>query len=51
MCEWCVEIEKHAEQYRELLRLIADQAEIEPIKQLIAQLYANRGRLHQSPKK
>jgi hypothetical protein len=49
MCQSCVEIDKRVERHRELLRSTTDPAEIERINQLIANLYADRVRLHQSP--
>jgi K+/H+ antiporter YhaU regulatory subunit KhtT len=48
MCQSCVEIDKRIERHRELLRLTTDPAEIERIKRLIAELYVDRVRLHQS---
>jgi trehalose-6-phosphate synthase len=47
MCQSCIEIGKKIEEYRELKRSM--QAEVERINQLIAQLYAERVRLHQNP--
>jgi hypothetical protein len=49
MCQSCIEIDKKIEQYRELLRSTDDQAEVERINQLIAQLYVDRVRLHRNP--
>jgi hypothetical protein len=49
MCQSCVEIDKKVERQIELLRSTTDPAEIERIKRLIAELYADRVRLHQSP--
>jgi hypothetical protein len=49
MCQSCVEIDKRVERHLELLRSTTDPAEIERIKRLIAQLYADRVRLHQNP--
>jgi hypothetical protein len=49
MCQSCVEIDRRVERYRELLRSTTDPAEIERINRLIAQLYAERVRLHQNP--
>jgi hypothetical protein len=51
MCQSCVEIDKRVERLRELLRSTTDPAEIERIKRLIAELYADRVRLHQSPER
>jgi hypothetical protein len=49
MCQSCVEIDKQVEQHLELLRSTTDPAEIERIKRLISELYADRVRLHQNP--
>jgi hypothetical protein len=51
MCQSCIEIDKRVERNRELLRSTTDPAEIERINQLIAELYADRVRLHQNPDK
>jgi hypothetical protein len=51
MCQSCVEIDKRVERHRESLHSTTDPAEIERINRLIAQLYADRVRLHQSPEK
>jgi hypothetical protein len=49
MCKSCVEIDKRVERQLELLRSTTDPAEIERIKRLISELYADRVRFHQSP--
>jgi hypothetical protein len=49
MCQSCIEIDKKIEQYRELQRSTSDQAEVERINRLIAQLYVDRVRLHRNP--
>ena len=49
MCRSCVEIDKQVERYRELLRSLTEQVEVERINQLIARLYADRVRLHRNP--
>jgi len=49
MCQSCVDIDKRVERYRQLLRSTTDPAEMERIKRLIAELYAERVRLHQNP--
>jgi hypothetical protein len=49
MCQSCVDINKRVERHRELLRSTTDPAEIERIKRLISQLYADRVRFHQNP--
>jgi hypothetical protein len=49
MCQSCVEIDKQVERYRELLRSLTEQVEVERINQLIARLYADRVRLHRNP--
>jgi hypothetical protein len=49
MCQSCVEIDKRVERHLELLRSTTDPTEIERIKRLISQLYADRVRLHQNP--
>jgi hypothetical protein len=51
MCQSCVEIDRKVERYRELLRSTTDPAEIERINRLIAELYAERVRLHQNPER
>jgi len=51
MCQSCVEIDNRVERHLELLRSTTDPAEIERIKRLISELYADRARLHQSPEK
>jgi len=51
MCQSCVEIDKRVERLRELLRSTTDPAEIERIKRLIAELHADRVRLHQNPER
>jgi hypothetical protein len=49
MCQSCVDIDKLVERLREQMRSIADPAERERTVQLIAELYADRVRLHQNP--
>jgi hypothetical protein len=49
MCQSCVDIDKRVGRHLELLRATSDPTEIERIKRLIAQLYADRVRLHQNP--
>jgi hypothetical protein len=49
MCQSCIEIDKRVERHRQLLRSTTDAAEVERIKRLIAELYADRVRLHQNP--
>ena len=51
MCQSCVEIDKRVERLRELSRSTTDPAEIERIKRLIAELHADRVRLHQNPER
>jgi hypothetical protein len=51
MCQSCVEIDQQVDGHRELLRSTTDPAEIERVKRLIAQLYADRIRLHQNPER
>jgi hypothetical protein len=51
MCQSCVEIDKRIEQYRDSQHSTADPAEIERINRLIAALYADRVRLHQTPER
>jgi hypothetical protein len=51
MCQSCLDIDKLVERLREQLRPIADPAERERTTQVIAQLYADRVRLHQNPEK
>jgi hypothetical protein len=43
------DIDDRIEQYRQSVRSKADPSEIERINRLIAQLYADRVRLHQNP--
>jgi hypothetical protein len=49
MCQSCNDIDQQIEEHRKLLRSPADAAEIERIKRLISQLYADRVRLHKNP--
>jgi hypothetical protein len=51
MCQSCIDIDKLIETHRQSLRSVTDQAEIERIQQLIAQLYGERVRKHQNPEK
>jgi hypothetical protein len=51
MCQSCVEIDKQVDGHRELLRSTTDPMEIERIKRLIAELHADRVRLHQNPER
>jgi hypothetical protein len=51
MCQSCIEIDKRVERHRELLRSTTDPAEIERIKRRIAELHADRVRLHQNPER
>jgi hypothetical protein len=51
MCESCVEIDKRIERHRELMRSVTEQAEIERIQRLIAELYGERVRKHRNPEK
>jgi hypothetical protein len=48
MCQTCVEIDKKIEPYRQVARSITDPVTIERINLLIAKLYGERVRLHQS---
>jgi hypothetical protein len=49
MCESCTEIDKRIERLRQALRSTTDLLETERVNRLIAQLYADRVRLHQNP--
>ena len=49
MCESCVEIDARIDLHRQLVRSTTDPSEIERINRLIAQLYADRVRLHKNP--
>jgi hypothetical protein len=51
MCQSCMDIDKQVEHYRQLLRSIADPAEIERINQLIERLCLDRVLLHQNPQR
>jgi hypothetical protein len=51
MCQSCVEIDKKIDRHRELLGSTTDQAEIERINRLIAQLYVDRMLFHKNPEK
>jgi hypothetical protein len=51
MCQFCVEIDERIEGYRRLLCSTTESAEVERINRLIAELYAERVRLHQNPEK
>ena len=48
MCQSCVEIDKHIEQYRQALHSTANSLERNRINRLITELYADRVRLHQN---
>jgi hypothetical protein len=49
MCHFCVEIDERVEERRQLLRSTTDPAEVERINRLIAELHAERVRLHRNP--
>jgi predicted nucleic acid-binding Zn-ribbon protein len=49
MCQSCIEIDKRIERYREALRSITDQAEIERLNRLITELYRDRVWSHRNP--
>jgi hypothetical protein len=51
MCQSCIEIDQRIELHRELMRSTTDPAEIERIRQLIADLYGERARKHVNPEK
>jgi hypothetical protein len=51
MCESCVEIDARIDLYRQSMRSMTDPSEIERLNRLIAQLYADRVRLHKNPQK
>ncbi|HWX36510.1 MAG TPA: hypothetical protein VNZ53_54975 [Steroidobacteraceae bacterium] len=46
-----MEIDKQIEKYRELLRSMRDQKEIERISRIIAKLYGDRVLLHRNPER
>jgi hypothetical protein len=46
MCEKCVEIDKNIERYRRIQRTIVDQVTVDRIKELIAELVAQKAALH-----
>ena len=48
-CESCVEIDARIDLHRQLVRSTTDPSEIERLNRLIAQLYADRVRLHKNP--
>ena len=48
-CESCVEIDARIDVHRQVVRSTTDPSEIERINRLIAQLYADRVRLHKNP--
>lgn len=49
MCQSCNAFDKQIEKYRLLLVSATDPAEIERMKQVIGELYADRVRLHRNP--
>jgi hypothetical protein len=49
MCQWCIEIDKQIERYRQLLRSTTDPPEMERLNELIRGLYADRVRRHRNP--
>jgi hypothetical protein len=51
MCQSCLEIDQRVELHRELLRSTTGPAEIERIHRLIAELHADRVRLHKNPER
>jgi|HubBroStandDraft_5_1064220.scaffolds.fasta_scaffold1805694_2 hypothetical protein len=51
MCESCVEIDARIDLHRQLVLSTTDPSEIERLNQLIAQLYADRVRLHKNPER
>jgi hypothetical protein len=51
MCESCVEIDARIDLHRMSMRSMTDPSEIERLNRLIAQLYADRVRLHKNPQK
>jgi hypothetical protein len=48
MCQSCVEIDKRIDRLRQQIHSTADIAEVERITRLIAELYADRVRLHRN---
>jgi len=51
MCESCVEIDARIDLHRKSMRSMTDPSEIERLNRLIAQLYADRVRLHKNPER
>jgi hypothetical protein len=49
-CQSCIEFDKQIEKYRLLLVSASDPAEIDRMKQVIGELYADRVRLYRTPK-
>ena len=48
MCEQCAAIDKKIEQYSRISRSIDDQLTLDNVKQMIAELEAEKAKLHQS---
>lgn len=46
MCEKCVELDRKIVRYRELLRRILDQVTIDRANELIAEMEAQKARVH-----
>lgn len=46
MCEWCDEIDKTIERYREIKERVSDQALVDRAKELIAEFEADKAALH-----
>ena len=51
MCKSCVEIDARIDLHRQSMRSMTDPSEIERLNRLIAQLYADRVRLHKNPER
>jgi hypothetical protein len=51
MCQSCVDFDKRIDRLQDLLRSTTEPVEIERIRDVITQLYAERVRLHKNPQK
>ena len=51
MCQSCIDIDKKVDEQRRALSVATESNEIKRVDKLIAQLYAERVRLHQNPER
>ena len=51
MCQSCIDLDRQIAEHRRRLKPGTDESEAKRTEELIAQLYADRVRLHQNPDK